>query len=222
MKTAKEVEAMLANDVDEIQDDSFNSTAIVTPHPNPPHHKRQPSWDEIIVQNFDRILFSEISEGINLVSLLAILAMAFIAFKIILWVVSKVKSYLLIKQAERIKKSRSSLKFNYPQPQGIDSDLLLRMDVKDIRHAIIDGQYTCEQVVTVFAHRCFSLGRCLNITGQEGFNSAIQMAKEKDKQLKKAVENDTVDQLGPFFGVPIAVGDEVNWNTYASSFGLIS
>ena len=49
------------------------------------------------------------------------------------------------------------------------------------------------------------------MTAQEGFEGAIAMAKEKDKQLARAVDKGTVDQLGAFFGVPIAVGDEVNW-----------
>lgn len=124
---------MLANDVDEIQDDPSNSTAIVTPHPKPPHHKKQLSWDELIFQNLGRLLFSEMYEGVNLVSVVGCLIMLYFSFKILKWAYGQVQRYKLTQQAYAIQKSRKSLKFNYSLPQGVDSDLLLRMDVKDIR-----------------------------------------------------------------------------------------
>jgi hypothetical protein len=62
------------------------------------------------------------------------------------------------------------------------------MDVRELREAIIENRFTSEQVVTVFAHRCFTLGRSLNIIAQEGFDTAIAMAREKDKLLAIARE----------------------------------
>jgi Asp-tRNA(Asn)/Glu-tRNA(Gln) amidotransferase A subunit family amidase len=62
-------------------------------------------------------------------------------------------------------------------------------------------------LIHVFAKRCYTIGRSLNLTTEENFEEAFILAELRDKERLEAIKNKTTDQLPPLHGIPISVKD---------------
>ena len=93
---------------------------------------------------------------------------------------------------------------------GIDVDKILSMDVNQLREGLIAGKFTSVQLVTVFAERCQRIGRRLNLSAEENFQEALELAKKRDQEREEARKNGTLDQLPIMHGVPISIKDQYN------------
>jgi hypothetical protein len=51
--------------------------------------------------------------------------------------------------------------------------LILDSDVTQLKEGLIRGTYTSVDLVNVFAKRCFTIGRQLNLTCEENFEEAF-------------------------------------------------
>jgi len=69
---------------------------------------------------------------------------------------------------------------------------------------------TSVDLVNVFAHRAYSIGRGLNLSTHEAFKTALKTAEERDEERNKAIQDGTVEDLGAFHGIPIGVQDSLN------------
>jgi Asp-tRNA(Asn)/Glu-tRNA(Gln) amidotransferase A subunit family amidase len=56
----------------------------------------------------------------------------------------------------------------------------LTSDVTQLRAGLIEGRFTSVDLVNVFADRCYRVGRKLNLSAQENFEEALELAKQKD------------------------------------------
>ncbi len=74
----------------------------------------------------------------------------------------------------------------------------------------IRGEITSVEIVAVYAERCYTIGRRLNLVTEEYYDEALKEAAEKDRIREEAVKNGEVHKLGPLHGIPISVKDQVN------------
>ena len=51
-----------------------------------------------------------------------------------------------------------------------------------MREALVSGQVTSVDLVNVFAHRAYSIGRGLNLSTHEAFKTALKTAEERDEE----------------------------------------
>ena len=79
------------------------------------------------------------------------------------------------------------------QVTSVEMDLIINSDATTLRDHIVNGRVSCQQAVAVFSLRCFTHGRALNAVHQEYYEQAMQIARDKDDQLKEARANGTVD-----------------------------
>ncbi|CDW86102.1 UNKNOWN [Stylonychia lemnae] len=61
----------------------------------------------------------------------------------------------------------------------------LDLDVTQLREKLLYGEITSEQLVHIFANRCYTIGRRLGLSAEECFDEAIEEAKIKDKLQQK-------------------------------------
>lgn len=96
------------------------------------------------------------------------------------------------------------------------------MDVFQLRKGMLEGEFTSLDLVNVFSDRCYIIGRGLNLSTQENFRTAQQMAKEKDLEREMAMKigDDEVKKLGLMHGIPISVKDSIYQKGKLSTFGL--
>ena len=75
---------------------------------------------------------------------------------------------------------------------------------------MIAGKFTSVQLVNVFGERCQRIGRRLNLTAEENFEQALELAKKRDQERQDAKKNGTLDKLPIMHGVPISIKDLYN------------
>ena len=96
--------------------------------------------------------------------------------------------------------------------------------VKELRNLIFSQIVSVKEVVSYYCQQAYTTGRELNLTADEWFNSAIAEADEKDKILKECLKsgNNTEEELGLFFGIPISVKDQIYVKDTITSMGVAS
>ena len=72
------------------------------------------------------------------------------------------------------------------------------------------GKFSSVDLVNVFGERCQRIGRQLNLSTEENFKVALKMAKEKDEERAKALEEGDADDLPLMHGIPFSVKDLLN------------
>jgi hypothetical protein len=56
----------------------------------------------------------------------------------------------------------------------------LSLDIEGLRNGLFNGAFTCSDLVEMFAERCWTIGRGLNLIAEENFVEARLLALEKD------------------------------------------
>ena len=67
--------------------------------------------------------------------------------------------------------------------------------------------FTIEDLVTVYAKRCVTIGRKLNLTTVENIKEALETAKQYDIKLNEYLRNG--EAVPPLFGIPVSIKDNV-------------
>lgn len=60
---------------------------------------------------------------------------------------------------------------------GLNVDYILSLDIKGLQHELRKGTFTSVDLVKVFSDRCQRIGRSLNLTTEENFSEALDLAK---------------------------------------------
>jgi Asp-tRNA(Asn)/Glu-tRNA(Gln) amidotransferase A subunit family amidase len=84
------------------------------------------------------------------------------------------------------------------------------MDVTQLREGLLSGKFSSEDLVNVFAARCYTIGRRLCLSTEENFEEALSEARVKDAERKAALQDGTADQLPPLHGIPISAKEMVS------------
>ena len=87
---------------------------------------------------------------------------------------------------------------------------------------MVTQRFQSVDLVKIFADRCFHIGRGLALTSQENFHRAVELAKQKDKEIADAIKAGVPDifAIGIMQGIPIAVSDSMYQENMYSTFGL--
>ena len=78
---------------------------------------------------------------------------------------------------------------------NLNVDQILAMDVRALQSELRKGSFTSLDLVKIFGDRCQRIGRALNLSTEENFTQAMEMAKELDQQRDKAREEGGAEAL---------------------------
>eukprot|EP00347_Sterkiella_histriomuscorum_P000336 403376262 len=134
-----------------------------------------------------------------------------LGYQITKYLVWKHRNRKLCARSRQILDERNAKTYKFIEVDQSKEDLILSLySVAAIRHGYFEQKYTVEEVVTVFAKRCSTIGRRLCLSTVELIDKALETAKLQDITLSEAIQNGTTDQLPPLFGIPISVKDNIN------------
>mmetsp|Transcript_20771 Transcript_20771/g.38623 ORF Transcript_20771/g.38623 Transcript_20771/m.38623 type:complete len:574 (-) Transcript_20771:117-1838(-) len=107
-----------------------------------------------------------------------------------------------------------------PKMEEVSEDLtmfILSLTSSELTAAIKAGKCSCRQVVIVYVHRVFEIGRRLNLSAEENFAEALAIADRLDRKLAINPED-----CGLLFGVPISIKDHIDQKGKLSTCGASS
>ena len=105
---------------------------------------------------------------------------------------------------------RDSKKFTFPPvTEEKVKKILGAKDVTQLREMQIRREITSQDIVSVYSHRCHTIGRSLNLVTEEYYDEALLMAKEKDAETERAIKNKSTDLLPKLHGIPVSIKDHV-------------
>ncbi|CDW73926.1 amidase family protein [Stylonychia lemnae] len=84
---------------------------------------------------------------------------------------------------------------------------LIELDVTQLREKLLKGEITSVQLVHMFANRCYTIARRLNLSAEECFDEAIEEARQRDHERQEAQKHGTAHQLPILHGIPIDIKD---------------
>jgi Asp-tRNA(Asn)/Glu-tRNA(Gln) amidotransferase A subunit family amidase len=124
------------------------------------------------------------------------------------------RKWRLKAQAKKAERDGSAL----PKLDEVPEELvetIVSLTASELTAAIKAGKFSCRQVVTVYIRRAYQAGRELQISAEENFDQALEIADKLDRKLAE-----TPEKCGKLFGVPISVKDQINQKGKTSSCGL--
>lgn len=87
---------------------------------------------------------------------------------------------------------------------------------------LLAGETSSVELVNVFASRCYTVGRELEITTAEIFTKGLEVAAERDQERQDAREEDRLDELPLLHGLPISLKDCCKLKNVLSTSGCSS
>lgn len=72
---------------------------------------------------------------------------------------------------------------------------------------MLKGEFTSVDLVNVYAHRCYTIGRSLNLLTEEDYEESLKDAEIKDKERREAIAKGKANELPLLHGIPITVKD---------------
>lgn len=151
----------------------------------------------------------EVVEDYSVLDVCLLLLAAYIAYRVLSFLLKKCWSIRLRMKAEACLAARNARikAFNL---EGVDVDKILNLDTKQMREELIKGSITSVHLVNCFGERCQRIGRNFNLSAEENFETALRLAEEKDRELQDALQKGEAESLPLLHGIPIAVVDSIN------------
>ena len=120
----------------------------------------------------------------------------------------KYKNSIVMKMASDVLAKRNQMITNF-STDGLDVDYILSRDVAQLRQDLIDSKFTSVDLVNVFGDRCQRIGRALNLSAEENFQEALELAKKKDILLEEMKKSGSLADLPPMHGIPFSVKESL-------------
>ena len=140
----------------------------------------------------------------------------YLVYRLVFYVIYRFKNKTVMKSAKQFLVNRNNRKFVF-KTEGLNVEEIINMGVDQLHEGLINGQFTSVDLVNVFGQRCYTIGRGLCLTTQEGFQTALITAEEKDDERKELLRKGK--KLGLLHGIPISVKDFINQKGKLSTFG---
>lgn len=129
------------------------------------------------------------------------------------YVVPNVVSFLIYlskvpKSRAMAKKMRAERDAGHFEFKALDEkicELLLNSDCTTIREHLFKGTFTSVDLVHYFGDRCQRIGRQIECSTEELFESAMDLARKCDAERRDAIAKGTQNDLPFFHGIPISV-----------------
>lgn len=141
---------------------------------------------------------------------------ALVAFKAAQWAIRKLKEYLIHRTAQNIRQKRDSEPLEAPPISQETEQYILSLFAYELADAIKAHKVSSVEATTTYIKRAFSVGRALELTAEEPFTQALELAKLRDQQL-----NENPESCGPLHGVPISIKDHIGQKGCHSSSGVV-
>jgi Asp-tRNA(Asn)/Glu-tRNA(Gln) amidotransferase A subunit family amidase len=126
----------------------------------------------------------------------------------------------VVNKARNRRALRDAKKFTLPVVNEVKAEkILLAKDVNELIQLQLSKQVTSVDIVSVYAQRCHSIGRQLNLVTEEYYMEALIDAAEKDRQLAQAIASKTTDKLGKLHGIPVSIKDHIEESGRISTVG---
>eukprot|EP00347_Sterkiella_histriomuscorum_P012439 403368569 len=122
-------------------------------------------------------------------------------------------------KARAIVEAKKAQRFEFKHIDPVKAEVILDMDLAQLRLGLLRGEFTSEDLVHVFAKRCYTIGRQLNLTAEECFDEAVEISRLRDKERHEAVKNGKGDELPLLHGIPISIKDMFEQKGYMSTLG---
>lgn len=84
--------------------------------------------------------------------------------------------------AKKMLAERNGKSFSFGEVDKELGEMLLTLDVHQIREKLMAGGVSSEQLVEHFGQRCYTIGRDLCLSTEELFDSARELAKKCDQE----------------------------------------
>jgi len=99
---------------------------------------------------------------------------------------------------------------------------IYKMGVADIRKLILNEELTVSQVLAIFYKRSLNVGVELCALADVNIEYNLKRAEELEEQLKATKKEERESKLGPLFGVPISIKDNLALEGTFSTLGITS
>lgn len=76
-------------------------------------------------------------------------------------------------RAQKIIDEKANTKHEFKHYEKDFVEVILSMDVAQLRQGLFKGEFSSEDLVHIFAQRCYTIGRRLCLTTEECFDEAI-------------------------------------------------
>lgn len=75
---------------------------------------------------------------------------------------------------------RDKKTFDFQEVSISKVDKILKQDLTGLREMLMKEEVTSEELVNVFGHRCYTIGRSLGLVTEEFYTEALYEARNKD------------------------------------------
>lgn len=99
--------------------------------------------------------------------------------------------------------------------------MIVKSDVCQLREYLHKQTLTSVDLVNFYGDRCQTLGRELNCSTEEMFESAMEKAKLCDKERQQAIKEGTLASLPYVHGIPISIKDLFKMKGMLSTVGCV-
>ncbi|OMJ93342.1 hypothetical protein SteCoe_3695 [Stentor coeruleus] len=111
--------------------------------------------------------------------------------------------------------SRNQKNYEFPFVSPETQSYILSLTASELSQVISQGKISSVQVVSTYCQRAHNIGRSYNLTAEENFDQALELAKICDEDLSKGCLR------GSLHGVPFSVKDHITMKGCISSAGMI-
>ena len=107
--------------------------------------------------------------------------------------------------ARRLRAERDAGKYDFKKVKPEHAKIMISADCTTIRQHLMKGTFTSVDLVNFFGERSQRVGRMIECSTEELFESAMDLALKYDAERKAAIAKGTQNDLPFFHGIPISV-----------------
>lgn len=102
-------------------------------------------------------------------------------------------------------------------PKEIEDQLITARTFRDIQGLLFTSkEVTCVSILNFYTKRSLQVGVKLNYVIEFMYEEALEMARNRDQELKKY---SSAESLPPLFGIPVSIKDMLNVEGYDCTIG---
>ena len=130
---------------------------------------------------------------------------------------------ILLKALQKYNQRNALLTNPLPQPKISPEKLqeILNAPVTKLVEMLNNDEVTSENLVLIFCERARTIGLSYHLIADTNFKEALEVAKECDKK-RQSTPKENRKELGPLFGIPISIKDNLKVKGLDATFGLTS
>lgn len=105
----------------------------------------------------------EVYDGYTVGNIVVALLSCYIVYLLLNKLNRLIKKKIIMNKAKQIVQNRNAKKFVFPT-DGLDIESIISLDVTQLREGLISGKFSSVDLVNIYSHRCYIIGRKLNYT----------------------------------------------------------